>query len=443
MTYEQFLKYNKKNKELQLNKFTIKNVDLKNNRCDIDVLGVDLRTYNYSDSLYNMFQLIIKGSAYLSNPSLIKNWKYFSTPKSYVTRDLIHKIMPSSNKKVNLSFITIDTDKFESFVLRQKLAFRYKETNVLGFTILYNDKDIVVCDDKPIYLEKNASNLFNNTTFSTINLENVNTTETINVDNMFYGCESEYLNLKGVDFSHVISMQYTFSCMENLKSLDVSNLHTINVEDMEGLFAYSNIDNLNIVGLDTRNCECFISMFEKTKILCPLNFSSFITTKVISMKSMFKSSNIQSIIGIETFDTVNVKTYKDMFYECNTPFINVSSFKISKNADLTGMFYKVCTGVLDLSGFDFSNAYDLTYFITNASISVLNISSFTRADYLNFKTKALTPDLFSYGYTLSAFLDVNRINECLMNLDIYNFYQETIKKDSSLPNKIKVVKVVS
>lgn len=89
------------------------------------------------------------------------------------------------------------------------------------------------------------------------------------------------------------------------KCLDISELDTSNVNDMESMFAYAKIDNL--IGLEKLN-----------------------TSKVKNMEGMFL--NCSAILCLSNFDTSNVQTMEGMFqnYDIENTCIDLSRFNTSK-----------------------------------------------------------------------------------------------------------------
>ncbi|EMW5404061.1 BspA family leucine-rich repeat surface protein, partial [Enterococcus faecalis] len=121
---------------------------------------------------------------------------------------------------------------------------------------------------------ENSENLFANMTdcSSIEGLENLNTSNAINMSNMFFNCTS-------------------------LISIDTSNFDTSKVTNMSGMFetsimpGLSSLRFLDVSNLDTSNVTDMSKMFLDCNSLTYLNLSNFDTSKVTNMSSMFYGCN--------------------------------------------------------------------------------------------------------------------------------------------------------
>ena len=139
-------------------------------------------------------------------------------------------------------------------------------------------------------------------------LTNWNTSNVINMYQMFAGCGVSSINLTSFDTSSVINMAGMFRACRDLISLDLANFDTSNVESMEGMFSDTiRLASLNVSSFDTGNVNWMTSMFRMTNSLTNLDLSSFNTSSVWEMSSMFFDTNLESI-NILNFDTSNVSS---------------------------------------------------------------------------------------------------------------------------------------
>ena len=77
------------------------------------------------------------------------------------------------------------------------------------------------------------------------------------------------------------------SC-SSLTSLDLSNLNTENIEDMNGMFAYLyNLESLDLPNFKTPNLGQMLHTFESCQKLKSLDLSSFKTTKLWTFNMLF------------------------------------------------------------------------------------------------------------------------------------------------------------
>lgn len=101
-----------------------------------------------------------------------------------------------------------------------------------------------------------------------------------------YGLCGGLNNLKSVDFSEldtskVKNMAMMFSGCHSLTDLDLSSFDTSKVEDMAGMFSNcQSLTDLDLSGFDTSNVTCMTMMFSGCSNLTDLDLSSFDTSNV-------------------------------------------------------------------------------------------------------------------------------------------------------------------
>ena len=121
-------------------------------------------------------------------------------------------------------------------------------------------------------------------------IENLNTSEVTEMNQMFYGCSSlKELNVSNFNTSEVTDMSKMFSGCSSLKELNVSNFNTSEVTDMSAMFG---------------NCSS----------LKELNVANFNTSEVTNMKEMFTGcSGLKTILNPNTW---RCKVSYSMFKGC-------------------------------------------------------------------------------------------------------------------------------
>lgn len=173
---------------------------------------------------------------------------------------------------------------------------------------------------------------------------NVNTSNTINMQGMFMECGVASLDLSNFDTSNVTDMSIMFAGCIKLQELDLSHFDTSKVTDMMSVF---------------QDCQNLVS----------LDLSGFNTSQVTDMSHMFYDCLSLTSLDVSSFDTSNVTGMMDMFGHCSSlTSLNVSSFDTSKVEDMYGMFYS-CSNLntLDLSSFDTSNVTDMSHMFYDCS----------------------------------------------------------------------------
>ena len=191
-------------------------------------------------------------------------------------------------------------------------------------------------------LDKDLNNSFSNNTFTNLIFKDVDTSNVINMDSMFYGCSSlTSLDVFKFDTSNVIRMTYMFYGCRALTSLDLSKFNTSNVINMWWMFSGCNsLTYLDVSKFDTSNVANMNGMFYDCKYLTSLDVSKFDTSNVTNMSYMFSFCRSLTYLDVSKWDTSKVTNMKNMFYSCNAlTSLDVSKFDTSNVTNMSGMFY--------------------------------------------------------------------------------------------------------
>ena len=186
-------------------------------------------------------------------------------------------------------------------------------------------------------------------------LENLNTSEVINMSYMFTDCPAlTTLDLKNFNTKNVTNMSSMFSSCFGLKNIDLSHFQTENVTDMSWMFYHCRaLKELDLSNFNTKNVTDMSELFAGCVNLRSIDFSNFNTEKVNDMNSMFTYCVALTSLDLKNFNTKNVTDMSEMFSYCtNLQNINLSSFNTQQVKDIIAMFHKCGKlEVLDLSNF--------------------------------------------------------------------------------------------
>jgi len=164
------------------------------------------------------------------------------------------------------------------------------------------------------------------TSLTSIDVTNLDTSNVTNMQYMFYYCTSlTNLNLNSFNTSKVTSMSNIFEAAgynSTTFTLDVSNFDTSNVTDMGAMFASTGYKNttftLDISNFDTSKVTNMPWMFRATgynSTIFTLDISNFDTSKVTNMRSMFDNTGYSStIFTLDLGDKFNTSRVTDMSY---------------------------------------------------------------------------------------------------------------------------------
>ena len=204
---------------------------------------------------------------------------------------------------------------------------------------------LYIASDDNIFTNVDSSNLFSyiGNCSAIEGLENLDTSKTTNMSDMFSGCNSlTSLDISNFNTSNVSRMSSMFDNCYKLTSLDVSSFDTSNVTDMLSMFrSCSSLTSLDVSNFDTSNVSRMSSMFYYCVGLTSLDVSSFNTSNVSRMSSMFDSCYKLTSLDVSSFNTSNVTDMSSMFDSCSSlTSLDVSSFDTSKVRYMSYMFAK-------------------------------------------------------------------------------------------------------
>ena len=222
----------------------------------------------------------------------------------------------------------------------------------------------VIAEKGTVFLENCASLFTYYSNVTSIDLSNVDTSRTTNMNFMFYDCYNlTSLNISSFDTSRVTDMIAMFDCCESLTSLDVSSFNTRYVTNMNNLFDYcSSLTSIDLSGFDTRNVKAMASMFDGCSNLKTINLTGLDTRNVVNMSGMFRKCSSLTSLDVSGFNTSNAVNMDYMFMDCTgLTKLDVSGFD-TRSAMFTRSMFANCTGLtsLDLSLFNTANINNMS-----------------------------------------------------------------------------------
>ena len=240
-----------------------------------------------------------------------------------------------------------------------------------------------------VYMPEDASYMFyegNNLT--TIDLQNINTSKTINMNSMFAICNNlTTLNLSSFDTSKVIDMENMFYKNEKLVTLDISSFNTSEVTTMSNMFSNcTSLTKLDLNNFNTSKVTDMSYMFGEGEALETLDVNKLNTNQVINMDGMFHHCKNLISLDVSEFDTSHVTDMSGMFNHCeNLTSLDVSKFDTSQVKSMRWMFGN-CESLtnLDVRKFDTSQVTNMkAMFQACRKLIELNISNFNTSQVTN------------------------------------------------------------
>ncbi len=245
-------------------------------------------------------------------------------------------------------------------------------------------------EGQKVIFNPDSASMFNSSNITSIQFNNVDTSNVTNMSNMFYGCNNlESIDLSNFDTSKVTTMKAMFENCEKLTSLDISKLDTSSVTDMSNLFAgCTNLTEINISGIDTTKVRDTSSMFAGCSNLTTLDTSKLNTSAVTDMSSMFDGCSKLESLDLSKLNTNNVTNMMGMFRGCSSlTSLNVSKFNTSSVTDMSSMF-EGCSSLtnIDVSNFDTSSVNSMESMFENCSaIESLDLTKLDTSEVTNFE----------------------------------------------------------
>ena len=206
-----------------------------------------------------------------------------------------------------------------------------------------------------------------------LDLSKLNTSRMTDMNAMFmYGVIDE-LEFGKVDTSNVVDMGRMFR-QSRIEKMDLSGLDTSNVEYMNAMFEMCRTPKIDISKLDTSSCITMESMF----LMCEtkeIKVGNIDTSKVTSMCEMFGGTMLENL-DLSKFNTNSVKYMNNMFETAEIKNINISGFDISSVQDMRCMFMYAKMDRLKLNWTIKEPLETIQMMFKNSEIGALDLSNF-------------------------------------------------------------------
>lgn len=282
------------------------------------------------------------------------------------------KGFPKANKVVFNKGIPKDISKINHVKL---------DENKSGEVVAYiKDNTVYISSNKTIYANPESNYFMNDfENIKEVDISNLDTSKVVNMQYAFNGCSSlEKINTDKLDTSNVTNMSSIFANCTSLESVDLSKFNTKNVTDMSDMFfKCSNLKSIDLSNLDTSNVENMSYMFGDCNGLTEINLNDLNTRKVTSMMAMFTNCKNLKEIDLIDLDTDSVINTSYMFSGClNLSKLDLSNFNTSNVTDMSCMFAS-CESLRDvnLENLETKNVNDMSgmFYVCRNLNATLNI----------------------------------------------------------------------
>ena len=231
--------------------------------------------------------------------------------------------------------------------------------------------------------------------------------------------ESENENIiKLIWNTPLITFNYIFAFISNIKKADFSNIDTSGVTDMEGMFIncfiLTSVDFSNVKTSLVTRMDC---MFYNCASLNNLNLSSFNTSSVTTLYAMFYNCRLLTSLDLGHFDTHLVNNIAAIFHNCTSlQYLNINNFDTSLVTDMNLTFYN-CISLTSLNIRKFN-----TSLVKNMKGMFGKCQSLISLDLSNFQTSSVTNmNIMFEGCKSLLSLDLSTFNISLVNDMNYMF----------------------
>ena len=255
------------------------------------------------------------------------------------------------------------------------------DENKSGEVVAYiKDNTVYISSNETIYANPESNYFMNDfENIKEVDISNLDTSKVVNMQYAFNGCSSlEKINTDKLDTSNVTNMSSIFANCSNLESVDLSKLNTKNVTDMSDMFfKCSNLKSIDLSNFDTSNVENMSYMFGDCNGLTEINLNDLNTRKVTSMMAMFTNCKNLNEIDLIDLDTDSVTNTSYMFSGClNLTKLDLSNFNTSNVTDMSCMFAS-CESLRDvnLENLETKNVNDMSgmFYVCRNLNATLNI----------------------------------------------------------------------
>ena len=211
-------------------------------------------------------------------------------------------------------------------------------------------------------------------------------------------------------------MQYWFSGLAHLASIDVAKLDTSHVKDMSNTFEGTvGLESLDLSGWDTSNVKFMYCTFRWSTVTSTSHLKGLNLSSVESMEGMYSGCGNLETADLSGIDTPKLTNISGMFQSANLTSFNFSHWNISQVTNISSMFRKcpnLQTG--DFTGWDTSNVTTMAYMFEDATA----IKSF---DMRGFNTSKVTNMAYMFAADPLNLLETITGNQGnVLNWDVSN-----------------------
>lgn len=260
-------------------------------------------------SMANLEEFFTFDYHYIENISDLKKYSYIinNYEVDFVfARNIINPYFDTDlnkgNHYINTEYIK-KVDNLKDFKLKSILL-GYKVIKEIGRSICFleKDTDIYIVSDCKLIVNSGFNKFhLNRLNCKRLVIENLDTSQILNMSEMFISSTCEEIILKNFDTTRCVDMSYMFFNCYNLKRVKLDSFNTKSVREFQNMFHRCNkLEELDLTHFDISNAKCMDAMFGNCNNLKKLNISTWVKPKELDdIVNMFCNCNKLENINIK------------------------------------------------------------------------------------------------------------------------------------------------
>ena len=157
--------------------------------------------------------------------------------------------------------------------------------------------------------------------------------------NKIYINESEINNVRILYDNFNGNLANSFNVLKNVIYVDLSKLNTPVTDIANAFWSCTSLKSVNLSNLDTSQVQNMGHLFAECISLTSVDLSSFNTSRVKNMDNIFLNCFSLTSLNLSNFDTSSVTIIEFMFKNCTSlTSLDLSSFRVKDSLDISNMF---------------------------------------------------------------------------------------------------------
>ena len=234
-----------------------------------------------------------------------------------------------------------------------------------------------------------------------------------NMSHFFEECDLNNINLCNLDTQNSINLDYFFCRCKNVTINEKSFLNLRNCSSMSHMFYQCDLSKINFCFLDSKNLENMEFCFAESKNITINENSIFNAKNCIWSKYMFYKTNLLNV-NFPFLDIRNAENMEYCFSECENITINNNSVLNLKNCtNMNYTFSKTDLKNVNFSFLYFDNVKTMEYCFVGATNIIINEKSKLKAkNCINMNYAFYKLDLSKVNFSFLEIKNIENMKYC-------------------------------